>query len=415
MYTFNDDYCFSDKIGSLGIHKDAMSIYESKIKEIFNIYSKTNSNTKFYKLLFRFEKNELLNPLKDTAKYIRDHFEDVIYVGMGGATLNTQMILSLRKPNSKPRAHFLLTTDPMRFQNLVNSIDPKKTAVVITSKSGGTTETIAGFSALLNHFKKSGITNLKNHFYFILGEIENPLRTMAENLNATILPHDEGLGGRFSGFSSVGFLPGLISGLNMEKLIDGFNLVSEDLWKNRIDSAPIRAALSMLLSRQPTTILLGYLDCLSPFLEWYAQIIAESLGKEGKGITPIRGIGPMDQHSMLQLYLDGPKDKIYTMIYANNIEGEHKLSDEVIPAYLTNKSLAQINLAEFQATTTALINNNVPVRTILIDKFDELNLGALMMHCAIEVITIGHMMNINPFDQPGVEQIKIEARKILSK
>jgi glucose-6-phosphate isomerase len=414
MYTFNDDYCFSDKIGTLGINREAMSIFESKIKEIFNIYSKTSANTKFYKILFNFNKEELLSPLRDTAKHIRENFDDVIFIGMGGATLNTQMVLSLRKNNTKPRIHYLLTTDPARFHNLVQSIDPKKTAVVVTSKSGGTTETIAGFSALLNVYRSKSITDIKKHFYFILGELENPLRTMAEKLECKVMPHDEGIGGRFSGFSSIGFFPGLVGGLDMEKLIDGFNIVSEDLWKNRIDSAPIRAALSLMLSRQPTTILLGYLDSFSPFLEWYAQIIAESLGKEGKGITPIRGVGPMDQHSMLQLYLDGPKDKIYTMLYANNVDGDHKLTDDVIPSYLAGKSMAEINAAEFQATTTALINNNVPVRTIMIDRFDEFNLGALMMHCAIEVITVGHMMNINPFDQPGVEQIKVEARKILS-
>ena len=415
MYTFNDDFCFSDKIGALGINRDSMNIFESKIKEIFNIYSKTTSNTKFYKILFNYNKEELLKPLNPIAGEIRSKFTDVIFVGMGGATLNPQMITSLRKNNSKPNLHFLLTTDPMRFKKLVESIDPKKTAVVVISKTGSTTETIAGFSALLNVFRKAGIKEISKQFYFILGEADSHLRTMAEGLGSIILPHDEGFGGRYSGFSSVGFLPGLIAGLDVGRLIDGFNSVTEDLWKNRIDSAPIRAALSLMLTRQPSAVLLGYLDILSPFLEWYAQIIAESLGKEHKGITPIRGIGPMDQHSMLQLYLDGPKDKMYTMIYAENVDGEYKLTDDVVPSYLAGKSLAEINLAEFNATIIALKNNNVPIRTIMIDKFDEFNLGALMMHCAIEVITVGHMMNINPFDQPGVEQIKVEARKILSK
>ncbi len=415
MYTFHDDFCFSDKIGALGINRDSMGIFESKIKEIFNIYSKTTSNTKFYKILFNYNKEELLKPLKPVSEEIRKKFTDVIFVGMGGATLNPQMITSLRKNNSKPNLHFLLTTDPMRFKNLAENIDPKKTAVVVISKTGSTTETISGFSALLNVFRKAGIKDVSKQFYFILGESDSHLRTMAEALGSTILPHDEGFGGRYSGFSSVGFLPGLIAGLDMGKLIDGFNSVTEDLWKNRIDSAPIRAALSLMLSRQPSAVLLGYLDVFAPFLEWYAQIIAESLGKEHKGITPIRGIGPMDQHSMLQLYLDGPKDKIYTMIYAEKVDGEHRLTDDVVPSYLTGKSLAEINLAEFNATILALKNNNVPIRTIMIDQFDEFNLGALMMHCAIEVITVGHMMNINPFDQPGVEQIKVEARKILSK
>ncbi len=415
MYTFNDDYCFSDKIGNGGINRDSMQIFESKIKEIFNIYSKTTSNTKYYKILFNYNKEELLKPLKPIADEIRSNFTDVIFVGMGGATLNPQMVTSLRKNKSKPNIHFLLTTDPARFQTLVENIDPKKTAVVVISKTGGTTETISAFSALVNVFRKAGINEIKKHFFFILGEIENPLRTMAETFGCKILPHDEGFGGRYSGFSSVGFLPGLIAGLDMGKLIDGFNAVTEDLWKNRIDSAPIRAALSLSLSRHPNAVKLGYLDSFSPFLEWYAQIIAESLGKEQKGITPLRGVGPMDQHSMLQLYLDGPKDKIYTMIYANHVDGNHTLTDDVIPSYLAGKSLAEINLAEFNATIIALKNNNVPVRTIILDRFDEFNLGALMMHCAIEVITVGHMMNINPFDQPGVEQIKVEARKILSK
>jgi glucose-6-phosphate isomerase len=154
---------------------------------------------------------------------------------------------------------------------------------------------------------------------------------------------------------------------------------------------------------------------MSPLLTWYSQIIAESLGKDGKGITPVWGIGPNEQHSLLQLYLDGPKDKVYTLINIENQDTRYKLHSNVEPNFLENKTLAEINGAEFRATVAALKHKKSPVREIIIDKYDEFNLGAIMLHFAIEVITIGHMMNINPFDQPGVELIKIEARNILSK
>jgi glucose-6-phosphate isomerase len=415
MYSFADDYCFSDKIGENGIHKDSLPIFESKIKEIFNIYSKTNASTKFYKILFNQNPDDLLKPLIEYANSIKTNFEDVIYVGMGGAILNPQCIVSLKHANTKPRVHFLYITDPLRLGRILEQVDLKKTAILVISKSGETTETIALFSTLRNEFDKLGIKEIKKHFFFILGENANFLRNMATDLNCIILPHDDALGGRFSGFSSVGFLPGLISGLNMEKFIMGMNSVTEDLWTNRIDSLPVRAALSTLLTRKPISAIIGYSECMSPLLTWYSQIIAESLGKDGKGITPVWGIGPNEQHSLLQLYLDGPKDKVYTLINIENQDTRYKLHSNVEPNFLENKTLAEINGAEFRATVAALKHKKSPVREIIIDKYDEFNLGAIMLHFAIEVITIGHMMNINPFDQPGVELIKIEARNILSK
>jgi len=416
MYTFDDNFCYSDFLIKNGINRDSKSKWEKKIKDIFSVYSKANPQTKFYKILFSKDAHELLDPLQDIAKSIRDNFDDVVIVGMGGAILNPRAITSVRKHCESPRIHYLYTTDPIRYSNLIRRLKFKKTAVIVSSKSGGTTETIASFTALCNSFKQAGITDFKKHFHFITGSQKSPIREMAESFDAQIFEHDNEYGGRFSGFSSIGLLPGLIAGLDMEAFISGLNATTDDLWHNKEDSQPIKAALSTMLSEKPIIASVGYLDAFAPVLEWYAQIIAESLGKDEVGPTPVWGIGPMDQHSMLQLYLDGSRDKLFNMFYVDNLECDsHSLHDIVKPDYLAPRTLADINRAEFEATVTSLKNNNLPTRVITMDKFDEFNMGALMMHFAIEVITVGHMMEINPFDQPGVEQIKVEARKILSK
>ncbi|MFI4983586.1 MAG: hypothetical protein ACHP6I_00115 [Rickettsiales bacterium] len=405
-------------IDRTNISQSKIEAYQGQLNDIFNnIYAKSDATTDYLKVLHPFDIDGLINHLSPTATKIRENFDDLIIVAMGGATLNPQTIISVRRHNRGPRIQFALTTDPFKFRTILESVDLHKTAILVSSNSGGTTETIAMFSAFLHAYQEVGVPNIHNHFFFVVGEGDNPIRNMATELGGTIHSHDMGIGGRYSGFSAVGVLPGLVAGLNMHEFLGGANSVSANFWQERNEAAPIRGALALCLAQKPICISLAYSDAFNPYLEWYSQIISESTGKNGLGITPIRGVGPMDQHSMMQLYLDGPQDKIYTFFKIQNHTKELsniKLAKQTQPSYLQANTLQEINDAEYSASVHAVAHNKNPLREIILKNYDEKCLGALMMHSAIEVVTLCYLMKVNPFDQPGVELIKVKAREILS-
>ncbi len=416
MYIYNDAHCFENKIGEEGISKKDVTSVKKKIHNIFkDVFLHTSASTKYYRVIHPKDREELVTTLLPVAKHIRESFDNVIIVSMGGATLGPQTIISLRHARDlKPKVEFLNTTDPIYFEHVIVPLNLKRTAVLVISNSGKTMETISMFGAIVSEMHKAGVKNIGNHCFFITSAGNNPIRKMAQEMHSVIIDHDPGVGGRFTGFTSVGVLSGLIAGLDMYSFIEGLNTVAEDFWRNKEDSVPCQAATTLMLLNKPIWVLLGYLHSFSPFLEWYAQIISESLGKDGKGYTPVRGIGPMDQHSMMQLYLDGPHDKVYTMLYVKDtLHHRSKIYSGAHPDYLKLKTLDEVNRAEFEATSNSVKKCKLPLRTIMMDTYDEFNLGELWMHATLETVVSGHIMGVNPFDQPGVEQIKVEAERLI--
>lgn len=414
-FIFDDSGFFTDKIGERGINPKNLEVYNGKLKEIFSKFLSTDVSTQYYRIMHGFDLETYLTPCEPVAKTIKDNFSDLVVVAMGGANLNPMSALSLAENSEGTRIHYLNNTDENNFVRLLRQLDPKTTAVLTTSNSGNTTETIALFSSMLNWFEENGIADSENHFFYILGEGDNALRKMANEIGGTLMSHDSGVGGRFSGFTNVCLLPGLVAGLDMREYLNSANDVAEYFLDARENSIMARFALCSYLMRDNQHVINAYSQRLDSFVEWYCQIISESLGKDGKGILPVKGVGPQDQHSMMQLYLDGPSDKTFTMINVKDSGvSEVHLSNNTKPEYLAVKTLGEINNAEFHATCAALRGIKAPVRTIEINKLNEASIGALMMHSALEVITTGYLMSINPFDQPGVEKIKIEARRILS-
>lgn len=425
MQLKNTKNYLTQNISDMYTYIDRTNIEQSKLdayqEELTNLiaknYANTDSTTDYLKVFHQFDSDKIINELSPTAQQIRNNFDDVIIVAMGGATLNPQTITSVRRKNVSPKIHFALTTDPMKFATILEQVNLRKTAVLVSSNSGGTTETIVMFSALLKAYQDAGIPNIKNHFFFVVGDDANPIRKMATELGGKIHSHDMGIGGRYSGFTAVGILPGLIAGLNMHDFLGGANSVSANFWKDKNTAHPIRAALSLYLAQKPIHVSLAYSDALSPYLEWYSQIIAESAGKNGLGLTPVRGVGPMDQHSLMQLYLDGPHDKIYTFFKVENYDADLaniQFAAQTQPTYLQEHKLHEVHDAQYKASVYAVKHNKNPLREIILKRFDERCIGALMMHSAIEIITLCYLMKVNPFNQPGVELIKVKAREILS-
>lgn len=371
-----------------------------------DIIENLNHDSKYK--IFDFQSARLdINNLLETARHIKDTYKNIILVAMGGAILNPQSFLSLTGALDQKNIHFLGNTDPIYFQNLVQTIDLQGSAVVIISNSGNTLETIALSKAMIETYKNANISEYGKHFFFITSPTNGVLQKIAQDINAVIIPHQAGISGRFSGFTNVTTFLGIIAGLDIEAYLDGAESAFQDFLNN--DQAPsIVAAANIMTAAKPIMVSLAYLQQFNHFLEWYCQIIAESLGKKtNQAITPIRGLGPNDQHSMLQLYIEGPDDKFYNFLYVDHLDA-YKNTDTDIFSYLS-----KINDINFTATKDTLESIGRPVRSILLPNLSAHSIGALMAHMMLETILLCKMAQVNPFDQPGVELIKTRTNNLV--
>jgi len=397
-YSYHDNYLELNPQNS----KEAEACSQ-QIKTLIHSWRSTSASSMDYKVIHPIS-TEGYDELADLASHIKSNFKKVVIVGIGGSALNPKMTASLGAPSGL-EIKYLDTTDPFYYNSVMAGIDPSSTYFLVISKSGKTIEILSILGAILHTIKSS------NNFCFIVGKGDNPLRTIALNMKAKILDHDDYIGGRFATFTNVGILPGLLAGLNMKSFINGANYVILSLWEKQELSAPALAARAAFLFNKPIMVNIGYLRSLLDFFNWYSQIIAESLGKDGKGFTPSQNIGPIDQHSMFQLYLDGPRDKVFTFIYARDTA---KLKQPIAGVdFLHGKTLADINDIEYNATITSCKEAGLPSRVISLPTMDEHSLGALAAHAILEVVILGHLMGINPFGQPGVEQIKNNINALL--
>jgi glucose-6-phosphate isomerase len=316
--------------------------------------------------------------------------------------------------------------DPATFAELLTRLDLAKTAFVPISKSGGTAETLTQLFVVLEALEaKVGKTKLADHLLTITEPRDNALRRIAQRVGGPILDHDPGVGGRFSVLSLVGLLPAMAAGLDVVAIREGAAGVLDATLaaKAAADSEPaIGAALSMALCRErgiATTVLMPYVDRLSYFGLWFRQLWAESLGKQGFGTTPIRAMGTVDQHSQLQLYLDGPSDKMFTLVIRDTAGEGAKVRREALAGdasldYLAGHSLGDLLLAEANATAATLAKNGRPTRIMRIGKLDERVMGALLMHFMLETIIAADLLRIDAFDQPAVEEGKVLTRQYLA-
>jgi glucose-6-phosphate isomerase len=380
-------------------------------------------------LFNQIQSDKLLLELAPTAHHFQN-FDDILILGTGGSSLGGQTLLALRDRNKKtPRFHFLDNIDPHTFQYLLNEIQPSKTGVIAISKSGNTAETLMQLIVCLQHWLNSQSKNeLKHHFLVISEPRENGIIKLAKMYNLPTIDHPTDIGGRFAVFTVVGMLPALIAELDVKAVREGardilsFNLSA----KNSNESEAILGALAhfeLIKHGITQTILMPYADRLNIFTLWFRQLWAESLGKRDKnskpqGITPIPAVGTVDQHSQLQLFLDGPRDKIFTIITMNHQDKSHKIVLPPIghPAVdlFQGKTMGNLMEAEQQATIDTLRRHQCPTREIKLAQLNEKVLGGLMMHYMLETLAMAHLINVNPFDQPAVEEGKILTQRYLS-
>jgi len=392
----------------------------------FSLYSqKFDQNLKMAKKIFKSLESDLKNfeiPLLQSyeKKYAFDFnsktikkfykYKNIIIIGMGGSILGIKSIYSFCKTNVKKELFFFDNLDVnlhLRFNKIKNL---KDSCFIIISKSGNTLETIANLGII---FSKS---LLKNKLIVITEMKDSSLMSIAKKYNAEIIEHRDFIVGRYSVLSEVGMFPAALMGLDITKFRNLKKLINN---KYFVSSLIQNVASIYTFSKQniKNSVILNYDFDLNDLCCWYQQLVGESLGKQGKGIMPILSSGPKDHHSVLQLYLDGPRDKFFTFFSSSTQENIHKVSKSIIPnsmRFLKNRKLGSIINAQCEATKNIFKLRNIPFRHFVFNKSKESELGLIFTFFVLETILLARLMKVDPFDQPAIEQIKIEIKKILS-
>ena len=380
------------------------------------------------------DKQDDLAGIRAAARRIADGASDIVLLGTGGSSLGGQTLAqlagyavagvgALRAP---PRVHFIDNLDPLSFETMLATLPLATTRFVAISKSGATAETLMQTIAALTALKQAGL-DARNAFLGISEPAtpgkRNGLRDLLGRHQVAMLDHDAGVGGRFSALTNVGLLPAAVLGLDIAAVRQGAAAALAPVLANKKPAevpAAAGAALAVALAEskgKSISVLMAYADRLQRFTHWYVQLWAESLGKNGKGTTPVAALGPVDQHSQVQLFSGGPRDKLFTVVTVAGagsgprIDGElAKLAGE--PGFAA-KTIGDLVAAEGRATAETLAKNGCPVRTIHLPRLDEAGLGELLMHFMLETIIAAHLIGVDAFDQPAVEEGKLLAKKYL--
>ena len=369
----------------------------SKIKKILNElldnYSKKNNQlllslSKKYKYKFKFQ---------NIKKYKK--FKHYRIFGMGGSSLGAEAIYSFLNRKIRKKFSFVNNIDLSRNKN--NKINQFN---IIISKSGNTLETLAN----LNYQK------VKKNCLFITENKNSYLRNLALKLKSEIIEHNNFIGGRYSVLSETGMIPAFFMGLepNNFKRLD--NLISSNKFINML-TYNVSSIFSFHQKKKNNSIILNYDENSNNLFYWYQQLVAESLGKSSKGILPIVSPVPKDNHSVMQLYLDGFKKNFFTFFYVmdNNLKKIDNNSLLDSHKYLRNKKMSDILYSQFRATQNVFLKKKIPFRSFIIKKRDEKTLGELFAFFILETILLGKALNLNPYNQPAVESIKVNTFKIL--
>mgnify|MGYP003627977646 CR=1 FL=1 len=364
------------------------------------------------------------------AQELRGWARHVLILGIGGSSLGGATICRLAEKGTAyspdtPKLHFLDNIDPATFTSIFRRIALKKTAVIAISKSGGTAETLCQTLICHDAFVAAGLDPAK-HFITVTEPGPRPLRQFAETTGCRCLEHDPAIGGRYSGLTLNGLLPAMIVGLDAEAIRRGAAAVTDAALTpaNPMESAPaLGAMVNIGLGRErgiTQTVLMPYSDRLDRIGDWFTQLWAESLGKQGNGTTPVGALGTVCQHSSLQLFLDGPPDKMVTMVQSDIAGTGGRVGANATAlmgeslGYLAGRTMGDLMDAEQRATAETLIANRRPTRIIRTQAIDEESVGALMMHFFLETMVAADLLGVDAFDQPAVEEGKVLARRYLA-
>jgi glucose-6-phosphate isomerase len=430
--------CLEAKIGASGLSQASLDATLAKLEPRLASLREAHRSGALPLLQVPARRDDIA-PARDALARLSQGARTLVFFGTGGSSLGGQTLAQLGGWNipgddgngntSRPRIRFYDNLDARSLELALAGLELEATRFIVISKSGNTPETLVQTIAALQAVRSHGLEASIPDLFLALTEpaapgVTNGVRALCEAFSIQTLPHDPKIGGRYSGLTNVGLLPALARGLDVVALREGAEIVIQSLLnaKHAGDFAPaIGACVAIGLAKErgiKANVMLPYSDRLSRFAAWYVQLWGESLGKNGEGTTPVAALGPVDQHSQLQLYLDGTPQHFITIIRENCAGRGPSVSPglaEIAGApYLANRTAGDLVAAQSRAIPEALIAAGRPVRTIDLDRLDERNLGALMMHFMLETILAGHLLGVVPFDQPAVESGKILTRRYLS-
>jgi len=376
----------------------------------------------FYRLPFVDE----TRAISERAGRITQRYARTIVFGIGGSSLGGEMLVRSLGDATHP-VRFFDNIDPSTLAEL-ERVDWHSTALLVISKSGNTAETLAQFLSLLPRLEADLGAQLREHVQVITENLDGDLAHIATDLGIEIVVHPP-VGGRYSVLSVVGLLPAAIAGVDITALLTGARAMAEECSQDDMLQNPafFNAAAQYLHAEhgRRNCVFMPYADRLHPLGLWYRQLWAESLGKrdrngQSRGLTPALAMGATDQHSQLQLYLDGPDDKQFTLladpkIGAAGLRVPDRYAKLPATAPLAGHTTGELLLAEFRATRETLTRHARPNRTILFDTRNPAAIGALILLLELETVVVAHLLEIDPFDQPAVEESKVLAREYLKR
>ena len=398
---------FKNNIRNKNLKQDLMKKFSRKFDKIFHKVEKEIQSPK--KTLNVLDRNYQFNfKIENLKRFMR--FKSIALVGMGGSILGSEAIYRFLKIKIKKKIYFFNDLDESKIDSMKKKESLSKVLFIIVSKSGNTVETLSN-TFTLNIIKK----NSKN--IIIISEKKNNLLfELSKKLNLFYIEHKRNIGGRYSVLSEVGIVPAYLMGLSIKKFRSNIRECLKDKNKIFLKDSTIKLA-NLINSKQfNNLIFLNYSPKLENFLYWCQQLIAESLGKKNKGLLPVISNVPKDHHSLLQLYLDGPKDKLYVIFHHEEKTKEKIIIDKNIKlkTFLKNKKLGSVKNAQRKALIKIFKKKGTPFREFEIKNSDEKTLGELFAYFMLETIIIGKLLNLNPYDQPAVEQVKIYTKRLLT-
>jgi glucose-6-phosphate isomerase len=426
LYHHKIENCFSSAVGESGLER---STYDPLLALACDVVSDLGSELDAGGLapLALANDHDDLEAMEDVAEHFRENFDRLVVLGTGGSSLGGQALTSVvdgewyRTPDGLT-LDYMDNLDGYSFNRLLTQSNRGRTAYLVVSKSGSTVETLTQFLTALQAVRETmGEKNLQYHFVLITEPGDNPMRRIAAQFNIRVLDHATDVGGRFSVLSLVGLIPAFVAGQDASLVRKGAARVLEETLRNPETAAPVAgAAIAVGLARHnniSTGVMMPYGNQLKSFAAWYCQLWAESLGKNGQGTTPVQANGPVDQHSQLQLFLDGPADKMFTLIGMNTVGSGPVVTPELATLagfdFLGNKAVGDVSGALYQATGETLVRNGRPTRLIEVEELNEEVMGALFMHFMLETHIAARLLGVNAVDQPAVEEGKVLARKLL--
>lgn len=380
-------------------------------KVVFKNFSKKNKNFKKLKVILNSIINtdsEIIKSLKPNYKYsyktslLRKikKFKNIRIFGIGGSILGSKAIYQFLIDKIKNKILFVDDISDIKLSSKKNFLN------LIISKSGNTIETIANINLNIGKKDKNVIITDNN---------KNILRELSLKLKSNIIDHNNFIGGRYSVLSEVGMLPAELMGFKESSFKQFNNLVKSDRFLNNIVSN-VGYILNLLKKKKSNSIILNYDEKADGILKWYQQLVGESLGKKGKGILPIISSMPKDNHSLMQYYLDGQDSNFYTFFFTQE-KFKKKIGNRYLDKsqhFLKNKDINQILFAKYKASEKVFKRKKIPFRSFIIKERSPESMGELFCFFIIETILLGKALGVNPYDQPSVELIKIETKKILS-